>query len=148
MYCKNCGSEIADGADVCLSCGTMLKKVPSPNNVVKQHSTSTNSSISTNDSIYKIANLLCVISLTLIAILLFLGDSHLDYYFYKSAKTIITIITVLEQILCIAAFIFVVISQSKSPKQSLLNLGIFQLGIGSFLLVYRIIITIIVAIHS
>lgn len=30
MYCKNCGKEVADGADFCLNCGAKIDKDPAP----------------------------------------------------------------------------------------------------------------------
>ena len=38
MFCKKCGKEIADDADVCLSCGTLTKEKTSiePNELIKK----------------------------------------------------------------------------------------------------------------
>ena len=38
MYCKNCGSEIADGAKFCSQCGTPVEAAPQAARTVSSHS--------------------------------------------------------------------------------------------------------------
>lgn len=39
MFCSNCGAQITEGADVCLSCGKMVKETPAKNLEDKKSST-------------------------------------------------------------------------------------------------------------
>lgn len=37
MFCKNCGKEIADDADICTNCGCFVKKGSTANSVAKEN---------------------------------------------------------------------------------------------------------------